>query len=213
MIESNLQEISKRLDKVEKQNRYMKLAGVVFLSAVVVSLLAGAANKPDIPKEIRAHRIVMVDSVGRERIVMEIVDAMNVAVIRVNNSKGTPLVCIDGLQGLTIGDTNGDLRVLLKKDKLNFIYPSDQDKGNSPKTGIVLSIDATMGYSKLSLHPAKEKGVVLLSSRDHEMNGGLISVSNKTGEPIILLEADEYGNGVVGAYNRKGMGRTLKPGP
>jgi hypothetical protein len=25
--------------------------------------------------------------------------------------------------------------------------------------------------------------------------------------------ADDYGNGVVGAYNRKGMGRTLKPGP
>jgi len=25
--------------------------------------------------------------------------------------------------------------------------------------------------------------------------------------------ADEYGNGVVGAWNRKGKGRTLTPGP
>ena len=27
------------------------------------------------------------------------------------------------------------------------------------------------------------------------------------------MSADEYGNGKVGVYNRKGKGRTLKPGP
>jgi len=27
------------------------------------------------------------------------------------------------------------------------------------------------------------------------------------------MYADEYGNGKVGAYNPKGKGRTLKPGP
>ncbi len=32
-------------------------------------------------------------------------------------------------------------------------------------------------------------------------------------DPQGSLAADEYGNGVVGAWNRKGMGRTLKPGP
>ena len=36
---------------------------------------------------------------------------------------------------------------------------------------------------------------------------------NKTGEGVVQLSADDYGNGVVGAYNRKGKGRTLKPGP
>ena len=36
---------------------------------------------------------------------------------------------------------------------------------------------------------------------------------NKTGEGVVQLFADDYGNGVVGAYNRKGRGRTLKPGP
>ena len=44
-------------------------------------------------------------------------------------------------------------------------------------------------------------------------NGGLIMVYNKTGEGIVQMGADEYGNGLVGAYNRRGMGRTLKPGP
>jgi|TARA_B110000116_G_scaffold9916_1_gene8242 hypothetical protein len=40
----------------------------------------------------------------------------------------------------------------------------------------------------------------------------LVQVFNKTGEGIATMKADEYGNGVVGAWNRKGKGRTLKPG-
>jgi hypothetical protein len=44
-------------------------------------------------------------------------------------------------------------------------------------------------------------------------NGGAIRVLNKVGEDIAQMYADEYGNGVVGAYNRKGRGRTLQPGP
>ena len=54
------------------------------------------------------------------------------------------------------------------------------------------------------------KELVELSATD---NGGYIEVSNKTGEFIAEMSADEYGNGRVGAWNRKGMGRTLKPGP
>jgi len=44
-------------------------------------------------------------------------------------------------------------------------------------------------------------------------NGGLVDVLNKTGESIANMYADDYGNGVVYAGNRKGKGRTLKPGP
>jgi hypothetical protein len=41
----------------------------------------------------------------------------------------------------------------------------------------------------------------------------MINGYNKTGDGAVQPYADEYGNGVVGAYNRKGEGRTLKPGP
>ena len=43
-------------------------------------------------------------------------------------------------------------------------------------------------------------------------NGGALGINKKTGEAVVGLVADEYGNGVVGAYNRKGKGRTLQPG-
>ena len=62
----------------------------------------------------------------------------------------------------------------------------------------------------VSTYQANGKELVRLGATE---NGGLVSVSNKTGEAIVDLNADEYGNGVVGAWNRKGKGRTLKPGP
>ena len=42
--------------------------------------------------------------------------------------------------------------------------------------------------------------------------GGRLNIVNKTDETVVQLKADEYGNGYVGAFDRKGMGRTLKPG-
>ena len=43
--------------------------------------------------------------------------------------------------------------------------------------------------------------------------GGTIEVHNRTGEKIVTMYSDEYGNGVVGAWNRQGKGRTLTPAP
>jgi outer membrane protein assembly factor BamB len=59
---------------------------------------------------------------------------------------------------------------------------------------------------------AKGKVLVTLSASASD-NGGLVYVYNKTGENIVQMYADEYGNGVVYAGNRKGRGRTLQPGP
>ena len=35
----------------------------------------------------------------------------------------------------------------------------------------------------------------------------------KTGEAIVTLGVNEYDNGELGSWDRKGKGRTLKPGP
>ena len=49
-----------------------------------------------------------------------------------------------------------------------------------------------------------------LDARRQELAASLF---NKTGEGIVDIYADEYGNGLVGAWNRKGKGRTLQPVP
>ena len=45
------------------------------------------------------------------------------------------------------------------------------------------------------------------------VSDGLVAVFNNKGEPIATMGADEYGNDMVGAYDRKGKGRTLTPKP
>ena len=62
----------------------------------------------------------------------------------------------------------------------------------------------------VTTYQSNGKELVDLTAND---NGGLIQVTNKTGERIVQMGADEYGNGVVIAANRKGKGRTLEPGP
>ena len=42
--------------------------------------------------------------------------------------------------------------------------------------------------------------------------GGRLNIVNKTDETVVQLKADEYGKGYVGAFNRKGKGKTLQPG-
>jgi len=86
----------------------------------------------------------------------------------------------------------------------NIIVRNDADM-------IAVSLGATDGGNGLvRTESAKGKELVKLTSND---NGGIIDVFNKTGEGIAQMHANEYGNGVVWAGNRKGMGRELKPGP
>ena len=75
----------------------------------------------------------------------------------------------------------------------------------------VLGLGADDGGNALvDMRSAKGEKLVTLGATD---NGGFIEVINKTGEGIAQMFADEYGNGVVWAGNRKGKGRTLTPEP
>ena len=78
---------------------------------------------------------------------------------------------------------------------------------------VVVSLGADdAGHGVVNTQSAKRKDLVTLTATADD-TGGIVEVYNKTGEGIVQLRADEYGNGVVGAFNRKGKGRTLKPGP
>jgi len=66
------------------------------------------------------------------------------------------------------------------------------------------------GHGTVTTYQPNGKDLVMLTASD---SGGLVYFYNKTGEFIAEMSADEYGNGLVGAWNRKGKGRTLKPGP
>ena len=99
-----------------------------------------------------------------------------------------------------------------------YLYVRADENGNG-----LLTIDSEMGSELLRVGGdgllkigvadpllGKTKNILSAGTTD---DGFLIEGYNKTGEGIVQLYADEYGNGVVGVYNRKGEGRTLEPGP
>ena len=92
------------------------------------------------------------------------------------------------------GDWGGDgrLRVNSKEGK-SLIFAGRGLRGNG-----MLAVSSKEGILQF-----------ILGSGD---NGAFASLYNKPKECIIELRADEYGNGVVGAYNGKGNGRTLESG-
>jgi hypothetical protein len=231
MVETSLKEISKRLKRVEQHNRYMKLAGVVFISVVVVSLLAGAAKKPEVAKEIKAQRIVMVDSEGRERIVME-ENNPGGPIFKILSSTGESMFytfVMDDFVTMMFLTKEGKKRVSLmtrEKDSIFKMYGKDNIEQISFKAlelGSDVFVKSPDRKASVGIHAdlirsymwagGPEKSGVFIEGEGGPGESGEIVIRNKTGESVVHLYADKYGKGVVGAYNRKGMGRTLKPGP
>ena len=63
------------------------------------------------------------------------------------------------------------------------------------------------GDGKITTQLSNGKTVTHLGATE---KGGFIQVINKTGEIVCTMYPDDYGNGIVGAWNRKGEGRTLE---
>jgi len=90
-----------------------------------------------------------------------------------------------------------------------------------PSGGGMLGVNDKHGEPAFMVLTKPNGGILEISNKDNKRvfiagahtDGGGMEISNKTGETVIRAYTDEYGNGVVGAYNRKGKGRTLQPGP
>ena len=63
--------IEQRLEKLERQNRRMKLAGVGTLVIAGAFLLMGQASGPRTLSEVRARSFVLVDAQGKQRTTLE----------------------------------------------------------------------------------------------------------------------------------------------
>jgi hypothetical protein len=209
MTESKQDEIINRLHKFEKQNWYMKLGGLAVVFLVLTTLSTGTSKKPEIAEEIRAKRIVMVDEHGKGVITLEYTN--NASHIVVSDSKEMIRFC------LAVNDEYCNLHMWDSKGKNRFslgAYEWGSDLYMCNSKGISgFGLSSKDEGSSLNIYDSEANQRVCLTSSDDNNDGGLMEIRNKTNEHVVKLGVDEYGNGVVGAYNRKGLGRTLTPEP
>jgi hypothetical protein len=109
-------------------------------------------------------------------------------------------------------------QVVDSNGKTSMILGEDRGYGQfallGPK-GLLVTIGSNdvIGTGLVTVLSTRHKGSVTLVGSGYSGNGGVIQLTNKNREKVVKLLVDKYGNGVVGIYNRKGKGRTLKPGP
>jgi hypothetical protein len=113
----------------------------------------------------------------------------------------------DGI--LMVGSKDGKGRTGIYSDERGFVFSGANRTGEE-----VVQIRADVdGDGLLMIKSKTGTDRIYIGASAVDDTGFWIQGYNKTGERVVQLSADEYGNGVVGAYNRKGEGRTLKPGP
>lgn len=328
MAEPNLNEITNRLSKLEKQNRCMKLTAAAATLIAAVMMITGAARSPsvastarsgNVAEELRAKRIVVVDTEGRERIVMaqgeqgfmelsmygsegktlvNVLAGADVANLSIGGGGLHPpfsvtaspllstIVLRDSKQQtrysvvatragsrMNLNDRKGQQRFSFYADKkdsrldlydpagkkrMSLTAPDQSAAGlallaSENDRQVTLAIDDTEGalqFFDSKAQPslrvsandaqstvncrhsaagariyltanAKSAGMaafapgdnerIHLESRDEAANGGIIYVSNRSGNAVVQLNVDKNGTGAIGAYDKNGTGREFRP--
>jgi hypothetical protein len=187
-----MQTIEERLDQLEKRNRRLT-AALAVLTVAMCAMVTMAATDLD-----QYGKMGVFDTVVAKRLWIQN-DAGQIVIALVKAEGGNGMLMTMSAKGkelVTLGATVGGEGAVTT-------YQSNGKR--------VVTLGATVGgEGTVTTYQPNGKELVDLGASD---NGGLVYVWNKTGEGIVQMKADEYGNGVVWAGNRKGMGRTLEPGP
>jgi len=100
--------IEQRLEKLERQNRRMKLAGVGALVIAAAFLLMGQASGTRTQDEVRARSFVLVDAQGKQRATLDMyTDQPRLALSDTNGKIRVALAISQGGPALALVDANG----------------------------------------------------------------------------------------------------------
>jgi hypothetical protein len=118
-LEERIEKLESELNRTKNRKRkaWAVVAAIIILSGIAVYARGNGAGQSDIPYEIRAQQIVLVDEKGNPRCIL-------------NMGKDGP--------GLTLSDNNGEMRSILSVDA-NESRLSLYDKKGDPRA--VLSVD------------------------------------------------------------------------
>ena len=208
--QEDLMTIEQRLDTLERRVSRYRSATMVMALLLVAGVTMGQTTRDATFGEVTCNTLTVVKGF-RPVAQLEGWEGGGGALF-IRNAAGTITTSIgqnnagDGL--LSTHSSQGKKLVTLGATTGGNAYLSTY---SSQGKELVRLWSTTGGNGSLSTYSSQGKELVYLGATDGG-NGGYFGLSNKTGEEIVQLKADEYGNGVVGAYNRKGMGRTLKPG-
>lgn len=109
MNEPTLDALTQRLDRLERENRYLKISGIAAAVILAAGALLGAAAS-SVPQELRAKKFVLTDDTGARRAVLETLEngASRLALYK-KGGKGEVELAVgrDGVPYLVLTDSGG----------------------------------------------------------------------------------------------------------
>ncbi len=210
MNEPTTDNVVQRMDRLERENHRMKLAGVLVLLSMTAVTVMGQAKATKVAKVIEAERFVLRDENGKARGSLQVVAGVAGLILR--DEKGTvssTLVAAKDYAGLDIHLQNRS-RLLLSSDLANTgLYIFDRhnkrrvsigihDKEGTPSIGILnkdekmlirlTELEGGSGFISLIRLGDKKSGLVFLES-DGSSRIQLLSFKNDSGIGLF----DKYG--------------------
>ena len=162
----------------------MALTIVVAVMCAVMTMAASSDKRGDF--DIVTARYINLKNYAGEYVVRFRANPEGQGEISTHSAKGNELVVLTA----TV-DGNG---------KLTTYHPDGKT---------LVKLTGTMNGGVVKTYQPNGKELVDMSSND---KGASVYIYNKSGEGIAQMGVDESGNGIVGAYNRKGEGNVIKAG-
>ncbi len=143
MSEPTIETLARRLDRVERENRWLKQAGVVALAVIAAVVLMGQATESKVAKVVEAEKFVVKDRDGEVRATLGIEKSphkgvgLELLAPGAHNFGASLSTGVDGHSTLLFSDNGMNVRLSLQtnKDGTSSLY-LNQRKGAG---GIVLT--------------------------------------------------------------------------
>lgn len=169
---------------------------------------AGAASDFLEANLVRTGRLEIVNADGETVIAAGTKAGFGDGLLTVSNNSGQDVI----IAGADI-EGDGRLRVINNSGQTVIAAGSDWKNdgsfavsNNSGKRIIYAGADGLSANGQFAVLDKSGKGMIY-AGVNSDKTGGYINVENKTGQSVVTLSVDDYGNGEVGAWNRKGKGR------
>ena len=197
-------DVEQRVEQLERQNKRFKMV-LALLAVALCAVVTMAATDRDGEFDTVTARYIWVKNDAGERIVILGANDSGNGLIYTQSASGGKLVMLNS----AVGD-HGAIQTFAPSGKELVDLSAATDGYGSvttfaPSGKELVKLNSTVdGSGSVTMHALSGKELVKLTTTD---NGGFVEVFNKTGETIVQLGADDYGNGEVGVWNRKGKGR------
>jgi hypothetical protein len=117
MTDPTLDDLTTRLERLERQGRRWKRAAFVVLLGAAAVVVMGQAPPHRLPKSLEAEEFVLRDSRGQVRASLGTAQGSNSTVLQFHGENGKPrtriTVASDGTSSLEVMDTGDHVRLLL----------------------------------------------------------------------------------------------------